>query len=176
MRTAYLVKRYTRNGIMPYGCDEEGVVLQAFEDRKTAEKWLKARISCDCLFIQEDMDDFWSDINEAKELSKEELQKMRKMDAFRYRYLKWMRKENLNDYDVDVIRDGVTFIKGDNFEIICVVLVIPTLYWRREYRIETVQLHEEGAYPPVDMDDYRNWRRIDRSQEEEFGDLEGWEN
>ena len=51
------------------------------------------------------------------------------------------------------------------------MLGIPTLDWQREYRIETVQLHEEGSYPPVDKDDYRNWRRIDKSQEEEFGEL-----
>ncbi len=92
---------------------------------------------------------------------------MKKTNTFR----NWMRKENLSDYDVDVIRDGLTFIKCDNSEIIRVVMGIPTLDWQREYRIETVQLHEEGSYPPVDKDDYRNWRRIDRSQEEEFGEL-----
>jgi len=63
------------------------------------------------------------------------------------------------------------FASQRNSEIIRVVMGIPTLDWQREYRIETVQLHEEGSYPPVDKDDYRNWRRIDRSQEEEFWEL-----
>ena len=56
---------------------------------------------------------------------------MKKTNTFR----NWMRKENLSDYDVDVIRDGLTIIKCDNSEIIRVVMGIPTLDWQRESRI-----------------------------------------
>lgn len=71
------------------------------------------------------------------------------------------------------LQDELDYILGRRTQRywVAYLLGIPTLDWQREYRIETVQLHEEGSYPPVDKDDYRNWRRIDRSQEEEFGEL-----